>query len=358
MITPKKELKYLLTLTTIFVISIILIKISFKYLMPMIVSFLIALALNPILVFAKHKLKIKKSITSSLLILIILGLFVLIIGGISSWIWQEISLFMNNLPERVMLLKELIDNYLTELNNLHFIKDKLKLNNIINNFDFSPYITMLSGKIADIGVRIPDIFIKLIFMVLMTFFFMLNTSRIKRYLSSKLPTSYSQNIKNITKQIIGGYVVAQGKLLLMIFVMLLILFIICKVPYALSLAIITAILDCLPVFGTGTILIPYVIIEIIYQDYKMAICLVVIYVTTQTFRRFVEPKILGNSIGLDTFSSIICLFIGYQFFGAIGLILGIPFGVIIKHLYNMGIFNKPISNIIVVKNWIIDIVKN
>lgn len=354
--TPKKEIQYILTLICVLLLSIITIRLSFRFLTPMIISFVIALILNPIVVFAKNKFKIKKSIMSLLLIIIILGIFIGLIVGSINIIGNEISSFIGNFPQNIENFKTLIENVIEDLNKLPFIQINITEN--IANFDFSPYILGISNMIAGIGSRMPDIFIKTIFIVLMTFFFIVNMSNIKQWISNKFSQTSLQNIGGKLKQIIGGYFIAQFKLLIIMFIILVITFSIVKVPYAISMAIITAVLDCLPIFGTGTILIPYVIIEIAYQNYQMAFYLFLIYVGTQLFRRFVEPKILGSTIGLDTFMSIICLFVGYQLMGTMGLILGIPIGVIIKYCNDLGVFDKPKTNLQVIKNWIFNILKS
>lgn len=355
---PKKELQYL----GIILISILFLILSFKFcflfLTPLIISFLIAAILSPIVKWIEKHLKMKKGISLIILIAIILAIFIGCIIGVVNWLSSDISNIVSDLPQNLANFEKTISDKLDVINKLPFIKTKLEFNTLLNKIDFTSYISDLTTGIFSIGKQIPDLLVKFIFIILFSFFFILKMDNIKNFILNKIPETFKQNFGKKIKEIVGGYCIGQVKMLIIMFFILLISFIILDVPYAFLLALITSFLDCLPIFGTGTVLIPYVIIEIIYKDYKLAIGLLVIYIITQFVRRIIEPKILGKTIGLDTFTSILCLFLGYQFMGALGLIIGVPLGVLIKYCYQLGLFSKLFKNLNVIKNWFITTIRN
>lgn len=104
-------------------------------------------------------------------------------------------------------------------------------------------------------------------------------------------------------------------------------------PYSILLGIGIGLLDALPLFGTGTVFIPWVLIEAIRGQWVRAIILAVIYLITYFIREILETRIMGNSMGLNALESLAAIYVGLKLFGIAGVVLG-PFGVItIRELY-------------------------
>ena len=91
--------------------------------------------------------------------------------------------------------------------------------------------------------------------------------------------------------------------------------------YALILAIVVAIIDFLPILGTGTVLIPWSLVMIFTKNYLLGFGLLVLYATISVVRQIAEPKILGKSFGLHPIIALIGIYAGYRLFGFIGIIL-------------------------------------
>ncbi|HWT27694.1 MAG TPA: AI-2E family transporter, partial [Mobilitalea sp.] len=139
---------------------------------------------------------------------------------------------------------------------------------------------------------------------------------------------------------IGGYFKAQFKIMLILTVIMFAGFEILQVGYSILLALGIAFLDFLPVFGTGAILWPWAIINMITGNYMRAIGLSVIYLICQIVKQLLQPKMVGDSIGISPLSALIFMFIGYRLYGVIGMILGIPVGMVLINLYRIGMFNR------------------
>jgi len=86
-------------------------------------------------------------------------------------------------------------------------------------------------------------------------------------------------------------------------------------------------------FGTGTVFIPWVLIEAVRGEWMRAVVLAVIYLITYFIREILETRIMGSSMGLNALESLAAIYVGLKLFGIIGVVLG-PFGVIaIRELY-------------------------
>ena len=137
----------------------------------------------------------------------------------------------------------------------------------------------------------------------------------------------------------GGYFKAQLKIELWIFLLLFIGFLLLRIPYALLVAFLIAVLDFLPFFGTGAVMLPWAIIKILSADYEMAIWLLVIWGVGQLVRQIIQPKIVGDSMGIAPLPTLILLFIGYKCAGVVGMIVAVPIGIIIINMNQTGIFD-------------------
>ncbi|MDD4111538.1 MAG: sporulation integral membrane protein YtvI [Herbinix sp.] len=109
--------------------------------------------------------------------------------------------------------------------------------------------------------------------------------------------------------------------------------------YALLLGILIAILDALPIIGSGMILIPWSIAMLINGNIFAAAVLVTVYLLCQIIREVAEPKLIGNRIGIRPLYTLISMYIGLKLFGIAGFILG-PIGLIIIITIFKGINEK------------------
>lgn len=93
-------------------------------------------------------------------------------------------------------------------------------------------------------------------------------------------------------------------------------------------AVLTGIIDALPVFGTGTVFFPWIAIVLLQGDYTFALWLGLLYLITWLTRELLEPKLLGNGLGLLPVCFLMSVIAGLRLFGALGFFSG-PFGVLL-----------------------------
>jgi sporulation integral membrane protein YtvI len=109
------------------------------------------------------------------------------------------------------------------------------------------------------------------------------------------------------------------------------------VKYALASALIITIVDILPILGTGSVLVPWAIYSFYHGDTRIGIGLIVLYLVITIVRRIIEPKILGDRIGLDALSTIISLYLGFKILGGIGIFLGPILFIVFKSIRKAGL---------------------
>lgn len=136
-------------------------------------------------------------------------------------------------------------------------------------------------------------------------------------------------------KIIKGYLL----ILLITFAEVLSGLLLLRVKNALLYAVGIALLDLLPIFGTGTVLIPWGVIELVNKNYFLGAGLIILYLVIIIVRNIIEPKIIGKQIGLHPLITLIAVFIGLRLFGFIGII-ALPVGVMIAwKMFEEGIFD-------------------
>ena len=190
--------------------------------------------------------------------------------------------------------------------------------------------------------NLPSLLISVIMSILSAYFFVADREKIMAFYKQHAPAAvqkYASMIINDFVRVVGGYFLAQFKIMVVIIIVLLVGFLILDVPFAILLAF----LDMLPFFGTGTALIPWAIFDVLSGDYKTAIGLVILYVLCLVLHQVLQPKMVGDTIGLDPFLALIFMFIGWKIKGLLGMIIAIPIGMIIINFYKAGVFDNLIK---------------
>ncbi len=143
----------------------------------------------------------------------------------------------------------------------------------------------------------------------------------------------------------GGYFKAQFKIMGVVAVILLVGFFMLHIKYAILWAILIALLDFLPFFGTGTALIPWAVLKVLSGNYKFAVGLVIIYLVSQLVRQLIQPKIVGDTMGLNPLATMVFMYIGYKIGGIVAMIIAVPVGLILINLYEAGTFDDIIEDV-------------
>ena len=130
-----------------------------------------------------------------------------------------------------------------------------------------------------------------------------------------------------------------------VFLMLVIGFMLLDVNFIFLLAILIAFLDFLPFFGTGTALLPWAVYKFLVGNYKMTVGLLVLYGVTQLVRQLIQPKLVGDSLGMNPLLTLVFLFVGYRTGGLFGMIFAVPVGLIVINLYKAGAFDYILDDV-------------
>ncbi len=350
----KTYLKVILNLVTALVallLCIFLLPKCILFFMPFIVGWIISLIASPVVRFFEEKLKVKRKAVSALVIIAVLAVVVLLVYAVIAKLVQEGANFINELPQMrdniVALFSQVGANLQGIYNRLPADAQQAwdQIASELGNF-FSNLMDDASfpgfEAVGNAAKRIPDIFLAVVMCLLSAYFFVADKTYMPNVMQKYVPDSIRYRfdlIRRSFSKAIGGYFKAQLKIECWIYILLCIGLLILDVPYAFLVAIGIAFMDFLPVFGTGTIMIPWVIIELLGKNYKMMFGLLAIWLVGQLVRQIIQPKIVGDSIGMDAIPTLFLLYIGYKAAGVVGMILAVPIGIILVNLYEEGAFD-------------------
>lgn len=324
------------------------------FFLPFVIGWVIAMIANPLVKFLENKVKLLRKHSSAIIIIVVIAAIVGLLYLIIAILFREIKQLAGDLPhilEYIELQLVQLTIRLEEWSRDMPASVQQFVNNLIENTDinltgYKPREDMLSFSVAsNLAQNIAEFFLMLIITILSAYFLIARRDELMDSVKTAMPKSIVDGwhfiYGNFTKAV-GGYFKAQLKIMLVLAVIMFIGFEILLVPYSFLLALGIAILDFLPVFGTGAVLWPWALIDMLTDNYFRAIGLIVIYLICQIIKQVLQPKMVGDSIGISPLSTLFFLYIGYKLYGVVGMIFGVPVGMVVVNLYRVGMFDRVI----------------
>jgi len=361
----KLNYKKILSLIGYGVLIVVGIFLAFKlaiFYLPFLIAYIIYKIIKKPVKFLNNKLKFPKPLAVSICII----LFVAIIGGIaylffSSLIDEIISLSQSSkhlLPATYNKIMTLISRFTFFYNGLDLSPDVIqsiqtsfattietvltRLGNLLNSLVDFIYNTVVS---------LPQALVYVIITFLATFFISSDTQFITESLEKHIPTKWLRKVSKVMNDLfsaLGGYIKAQCIMISITCFELFVFFTFYRVEYALILAIVIAIIDALPILGTGTVLIPWALINLVTGNYRMAIYLIILYLFVTVVRQLIEPKVVGTQIGIYPLLTLTAMYTGVRLIGVFGLIVGPIVLIVIKsilsEIYKKGMIKELFEN--------------
>ena len=360
------SLAFSLTATVLFVVA------GYNLLrlfLPFVIGWIVACIANPMVCWIEKHFKIVKKWASVITIVLVLGAVVGILYLIIVALAKELSSLVTDLPkvydEAGRELKEIGSNLqglyqlLPEAMQKSWISFVSNLGSFVGNWveKISEPTVEAAGNVAK---RIPAIFIGTIVMILSAYLFVAEREEVISWVKKITPKPVAERLGMVLsnmKYAIGGYFKAQFQIMLVLSSILFVGFLFLGVKYAIVLALIFAFLDFLPFFGTAITLVPWAIYELLSKNYKMAIGLLVLYVLTQLVRQFIQPKLVGDEVGLKPLPTLVLLYLGYKVGSVWGLIFAVPIGMILINMYKAGAFDYILDDVKILMKGILSLRK-
>jgi sporulation integral membrane protein YtvI len=318
-----------------FLIAIVLLIIGYFVLsisVPLIVAFITALALNPIVRFIQNRIKLSRK--NAVIIVFLLFLIVMGVAGtflVTKAVGQAIN-FVEDVPSHINKINEIYgeweDRFSQYGKNLpdEFVRTVTdSFNNYVNSVSTTLKEKVTINKVASIFAEVPQYIVSLLVYLIALFLFMLEIPILKQktYIFFKEETAKKVAYMNSKiKSVIVGFFKAQFLVSLLIFAVSVIGLFLITPEVALIMSLIIWVIDLIPIIGSIIVLGPWALIMFMAGNVEMGIELSILAIILLAIRRTVEPKVMGKHMGLSPLATLISMFLGLKVFGILGFIIG------------------------------------
>ena len=358
------------------VLGFLFYKYAFGVCFPIMFAFFIAVILQRPKNFIIKKTVLKKGFASTLcvfsLMLIAAAIVVLIgvraaeeIRGFINYVmlqFQNIDTIVNNIETSLLSFAGKLPEFISETatDGIAALFTKLReflagtstelpeqITGTLGDINLSWITTPITGVISTAS-RIPSILISIVVTIVLSCFMTADYDLITRFVYCQFPKEKRKDLtraKQLLKLNLGKMAKAYALIMLVTFTEVFIGLTILKMlglfqsNYIAVIAVVTSIVDIIPVLGTGTIVLPWAAYSLIVGDYGMAIALLILYAAVTVIRQIVEPKLVAGQLGLPPFVTLIAMYLGLKIFGVLG-VFALPIIIIMLKLLNdEGIIN-------------------
>lgn len=340
----KDKIEFYSHLTVTVVGALVLLYIFARYLLfvtlPFLISWGVAFSIRPLAMKISSATHIPHKITSaSLTVLIVLGGIAVIVSA-AAYALGEAWNFLSGVAESDVLY-DILDKVMNPISGILGDREgAAELEAHIGEAVSSMLTSLLSGIVGGLTAFVTSVPKALVFVlvtVISSIYFSLDLDNINAFVKNKLPKKASAwlvNFKNRFLKTLIKYLRSYIVIMLMTFIIMLFGFLVLGVKYAVLFAFIVALLDALPLIGVGTVLVPWSVYQLVFGNTGLGIGLIVLFVSHAVLRQFIEPKIVGKNLGIHPVISLVLLYVGYYFFGFLGLFLIPLLTVIVNILIN------------------------
>lgn len=325
--------------------------------MPFVLAGIISMIASPLVRFFEEKIKLKRKWASAFVIIVVIALVVLVLYLVGAKLIEEGIGLLGALPGMWDSMKEDLSSVGESLNGLFEKLPQDTQQTIANLGDqvgefmaglFERIGTPTITAAGNFAKQLPSVLIGIIMCLLASYFFVADRYQIGSWIRKHTPASVMSRYDMVRRSIlksVGGYFKAQLKIEVWMYLLLVVGLTVLRVDYALLIAVGIAFLDLLPFFGTGTVMVPWALIKIFSGDYKMAIGLLIIWGGGQLARQIIQPKIVGDSIGMAPIPTLFLLYVGYKLGSVVGMIIAVPLGMLVSTMYQEGVFDTTKNSI-------------
>lgn len=326
----------------------------FSFLLPIIAPFIIggflAALMEPVVKYLERRLKMSRGLAAFLTLVTILGLLITIIAFGISWLSVEVVKLSRELPEYVDIVVEFFTHLFDQVRSYYIsfeIAPRLLEGISDSTSDLLAGLTNVTSQATNLvlgtAAVLPNIFLLLIISLLASFFFSRDRQVIANIMARVIPSQIYEVTHAMSEDMgkaILGYIRAQLTLVLITAIQTIVGLYLLGIDYAITMGIVVGLVDILPVLGSGSIFVPWMLFELLTGDFSMALGLGVIYAFILIVRQVLEPKLVADNLGIHPLATLIAIYVGYKIFGFFGLILGPFLLVIIKAASRASFFSR------------------
>lgn len=318
----------------IFALSVGIVRYALPALFPFVIAFVVTMILRPLVRFLHNKLKLNTRIASVVLVIVFYGtigvVVVLLIAELIAFTAEKIKDLPQFFQNQIL---PFLDSLLNEIQSiLHSFDPEMAIdfdataNSLLASLGSTvmSFSGTLVGSLTNIAVSVPSFLLNIVIMVIATIFLLVDFESIRIFIKKQLSDKTNALVHDIgthLSKVLKKYVLSYSLIMLITFTEIFAGLSIIGVKHSALIAVLIAVFDILPVVGSGLVLAPWAIISLLLGDIGRAIGLFILWAIVCVLRQIIEPKIVGESVGMHPFLTLFAMLAGNFIYGGIGILL-------------------------------------
>ena len=303
---------------------------------PFVAAYLLAAAVRPLVRFLKRKCHIPSVISASFLLTVLICSLVFLLFFLGKLLFVQISLFLKNYTGIRADFFLYAEKLCCCADDWFRLKDGTAMGMFESRISFAGEFiqTKLMPQMSEASLSLLKglvcFFGKVVFAIVAALIILSGVDsgrKKKRQRKNPLSGIIQPGLKQILTRLSDtgvAFLKTQGILISLVAFVCTIGFFFVKPEYALLFGILVAVVDAFPILGSGIVLVPYAVVSLFQGKVLSAVVLFIMYLSCLLIRQLLEPKLLGDKIGLSALSALIAVYVGVELFGILGIVLG-PF---------------------------------
>jgi len=325
---------------------------AFRFILPWALPFLLALItarlMEPAVQFLIKRMRVRRSFAAVVCSILVLGLITALFSLAIGQAVNGLGTFARNLPDMMSGLSYAFSG--VEASIYRFViaapvETQAMIQTAIDSVSAmaetlpGELSAILLGVAAGAAAAFPRFFLFILTYAISVLFISISYPQVTAFLLRQIPPRFHERVRNLQQdmlQTLGKWCRAQMMLIGVTFVILTFSFLILRIPHGLLFAALIALIDALPVLGTGTVLLPWALFAFLGGDFTLGIGLLVTYGTVSVVHSVMEPRFVGEQLGLHPIATLMAMYLGYRLIGVLGMIT-FPMGfILLKQFHDRG----------------------
>jgi len=340
------SIKVVITLLIIlaFIVVPVALYLVLPHFIPFLLAFLVALILEPVFNWFTRRLKLSRPLSILLTYFIFIASLGFLLFILSAKIYSQSVEWLTYLQNNTAVIHDWALHVIHQLREgINMLPAEVSRQITDSLTTFAGFITSpdtigrIGGWTLSITAAVPNFFILTLIFLVALYLFCLQLDAVRLSFFSLFKPSTAQKLKVFLgdlKKSLAGFLIAHIILGTITFLMAFIGLLILNVRYAALYALIATIVDLLPIVGIGTFLIPWAVVSLITGKVFLGVGLIILFIIILTVRKAIEPKVLGQRIGLGALPTLISLWVGFKLFGIVGIFLAPFLLIVIKAIFH------------------------
>jgi len=324
---------------------------------PFLLAFFVAWALSPLVRWLYQRFRLPRRVSA-------LALLLLVFLALGALVWALVSAAVGEIAALALDWEGLLASLQTLVNDLGerfsrgmaLLPDSLRETVDSLTGRLFEWLETVIPRLLSAGMdyatgvarSLPSFAVATVVFVMASYFLIVDFPRLRAMVADKLPQGprlLCSQIKRAASVGFGGYIRSQIILSIGVFLILLGGLLLVRQPYFLLLALALAVLDFIPIIGSGTVMVPWAVVDLVLGDYRHALGLMAVWGLVALFRRVAEPKILGDQTGLSPLLSLVSVYVGMKAAGVAGMILGPILCLVALNLTRSGVLDRTLADL-------------